>query len=299
MVGILAMPLLALPLLASAPAPASTAHAAARPAPALPLVPPLLPPPPPADIDALKAAAPTDDATAKRQLLEAGVPADKRTAAADFLAKAKSKPACVILLDAIQECAGACGATRDLADLLAAAAPAGAADADFTKRLVAAATDAAGNPALRMAAYRALVAIPADKRPAEAKDFAIRTVTMKAVLGGMKYDPAEIRAKPGEAMELVLDNTDTLLHNFILVMPGKLTEVGVAGEKLGETAEGKARQFVPDLPSVIEVMGLVDPGKTGHLFLFTPAKVGTYPFVCTYPGHWRMMNGKLKVAKPE
>jgi len=31
------------------------------------------------------------------------------------------------------------------------------------------------------------------------------------------------------------------------------------------------------------------------LWFIAPAKPGTYPLVCTYPGHWRMMNGKLKV----
>jgi azurin len=45
-------------------------------------------------------------------------------------------------------------------------------------------------------------------------------------------------------------------------------------------------------------MGLVDPGRTGTLHWAVPSKAGTYPYVCTYPGHWRMMNGKVKVAAP-
>jgi azurin len=65
---------------------------------------------------------------------------------------------------------------------------------------------------------------------------------------------------------------------------------------MGETPAGKARHFVPDSAAVIAVMGLVDPGRSGRLFLAVPRKPGTYQYVCTYPGHWRMMNGKLKVA---
>jgi azurin len=112
----------------------------------------------------------------------------------------------------------------------------------------------------------------------------------------MQYDIKEIKTKPGEILEIVLKNTDTMQHNLLITMPGKMSEVGVAADKMGETPEGKACQFVPDMPSVLAVMGLVDPGKTGGLFYVVPKKPGTYQYVCTYPGHWRMMNGKLKVA---
>lgn len=263
---------------------------------ALHAAPPLLPPAPPADIETLAAATAADEATAKRQLQEAGVPAAKRTEAAAFLAKAKNAKPYAVLLDAVEECAGACGASRDLADLLVAAAPGAADDAAFLTRLAAdAAAETTRPAAVRMAAYRALAALPKEKRPEAAREFAVRTVTLKAIVGAMKYDPAEFEAKPGEALEIVLENPDTMQHNFLLVAPGKLSEVGVAGEKMGATAEGKAKQFVPDLPSVLEVMGLVDPGKTGHAYFFVPQKPGTYPYVCTYPGHWRMMNGKMRV----
>jgi azurin len=122
-------------------------------------------------------------------------------------------------------------------------------------------------------------------------------VALKAIPGAMQYDVKEVKAKPGEVLEFTLENTDTIQHNLLIVLPGKMSEVGVAADKMGETAAGKARQFVPDMPSVLAVMGLIDPGKSGRLFFRVPEKPGTYQYVCTYPGHWRMMNGKLKVAK--
>ena len=82
---------------------------------------------------------------------------------------------------------------------------------------------------------------------------------------------------------------------LLLVAPGALSEIGVAADKLGEGPEGKRRQFVPDSPKVLQVMGLVAPGQSMQLWFFAPDKPGTYPLVCTYPGHWRLMNGKLKV----
>ena len=123
-----------------------------------------------------------------------------------------------------------------------------------------------------------------------------RTVALKAVPGAMQYDIKEIRAKPGEVLEITLENGDTMQHNLLIVAPGKMAEVGVAADRMGETPEGKACQFVPKSAAVLAVMGLVDPGKTGTLRFTVPEKPGTYNYVCTYPGHWRMMNGKLKVA---
>ena len=259
--------------------------------------PPHVPPAPPADIDALRAAATTDEATARRQLTEAGVDAAKRKEAAAFLAKAKGTTVPMAVLAAIEDCAGACGATRDLADLLESLANEAAADAAFTAHAAADATDAAKPGAVRIAAYRVLAAVPAASRPEAAKAFAVHAVAVKTIPGAMQYDVKEIRAKPNELLELVLENTDTMQHNLLVVAPGKMSEVGVAADKMGETPAGKAAQFVPDLPSVIAVMGLVDPGKSGRMFIVAPAKPGNYQYVCTYPGHWRMMNGKLKVAE--
>lgn len=258
--------------------------------------PPPLPPPPPADIEKLAAAAPADSATAKRMLSENGVPAARRAEAIAFLAAEQKRSAATVLVDAVCECAGACGATRDLADAMVAASADVTADAELLARTAKLAADAAQPAPVRMAAYRTLCAIPADKRPESAKTYAIRTVPMKAVVGVMQYDVKEVKAKPGEALEFVLDNPDTMQHNLLLVAPGKMAEAGVAGDKMGETAAGKAKQFVVDSPIVLEVMGLVDPGKTGRMFFFAPTKPATYPYVCTYPAHWRMMNGKLKVV---
>ena len=256
----------------------------------------LMPPPPPADIATLVATDPaTDKAAAARMLSENGVPAEKRKAAAAAIAKADGRSERLVVLDAIASCAGTCGATRDLADLLVSMAAECADDAAAMDRLSAAATDAA-SPA-HLAACRTIAAMPEAKRPAAHRGLAVRTVAMRTVPGAMQYDVKEVKAKPGEILEFTLENTDTMQHNLLIVLPGKMSEVGVAADKMGETAAGKACHFVPDMPSVLAVMGLVDPGKSGRLWFKVPEKTGTYQYVCTYPGHWRMMNGKLKVAK--
>ena len=260
----------------------------------------LIPPPPPADLDALVAKdLGADLAAARRCLLENGIAPERRRAAAVTLAKAvgtRDSGAVAAVMDAIAECAGTCGATRDLADLLVSMAAEASKDPAVLERLSTAARDAASP--LRLAALRTLAAMAPEARPEAVRSVAIRTIALKAVPGAMKYDVTEVRAAPGEVLEFVMENPDSMQHNLLVTAPGKMPEVGVACDKMGETLEGKGRQFVPDLPSVLAAMGLVDPGRTGRVFWVVPDKAGTYPFVCTYPGHWRTMNGKIKVTAP-
>lgn len=251
----------------------------------------LVPPAPPTDLPKLLVADPTKDAVAaKRMLTENGVPTETRMRAVKSLG---NSPALVVL-DAIAQCAGTCGASRDLADVLVLLASDVAKDPAALERL----TKSALNPEdpAYLAACRTIAAMPPEQRPVSLKDIAVRTIAIGTVPGAMQYDIKEIKAKPGEILEFVFKNTDTMQHNLLITMPGKMSEVGVAADKMGETAEGKECQFVPDMPSVLAVMGLIDPGKSGALFYAVPKKPGTYQYVCTYPGHWRMMNGKLKVA---
>jgi azurin len=114
----------------------------------------------------------------------------------------------------------------------------------------------------------------------------------------MVYDTAEFSVTAGTPVCITMSNPDTLQHNLLVVAPRALSEIGIAGDKMGETAAGKACHFTPDSPKVLALMGIVDPGATGEVWFVAPAKPATYPYVCTYPGHWRMMNGKMKVTAP-
>jgi hypothetical protein len=57
-----------------------------------------------------------------------------------------------------------------------------------------------------------------------------------------------------------------------------------------------AKKAEPDSKKVLEVLGLVAPGKSKSLWFIAPTKPATYPYVCTYPSHWRTMNGKMRVV---
>ena len=60
--------------------------------------------------------------------------------------------------------------------------------------------------------------------------------------------------------------------------------------------DGMAKQFVPASPKVLGAIPLLDPGASGTLTLRTPLKPGTYPYLCTFSGHYQAgMKGTLVV----
>ena len=57
----------------------------------------------------------------------------------------------------------------------------------------------------------------------------------------------------------------------------------------------QARGYVPDTPSVLFSMPLINAHQSGTLSFDAPTEPGEYPFVCSFPGHWITMRGVLKV----
>ena len=56
------------------------------------------------------------------------------------------------------------------------------------------------------------------------------------------------------------------------------------------------RGYVPASPKVMQGSRLLAPRESQKLSFSAPTKPGVYPFVCTYPGHWRRMYGAMYVV---
>ena len=84
-----------------------------------------------------------------------------------------------------------------------------------------------------------------------------------------------------------------MMHNFILVQPGMADKAGEAAMALG--LQGEAKSYVPDMEEVIYHTGLLEPGKTETIYFEAPSEPGEYPYVCTFPGHYLIMRGVMKV----
>jgi putative heme-binding domain-containing protein len=75
-----------------------------------------------------------------------------------------------------------------------------------------------------------------------------------------------------------------------------MAEVGELAEATGRDADAAERQFIPRSDKVLVASRLIQPEQTDSIFFEVPKEPGIYPYVCTYPGHWRRMYGALYVV---
>ena len=122
-----------------------------------------------------------------------------------------------------------------------------------------------------------------------------RTVTIKAVPERLLFDVTEFTVKPGQAIRLELINPDATAHNLIICAPGSEMEIGMAANEMAKTDEGMKKQFIPASKKVLWATKLLGPGEKESLRFHAPKKPGVYPYICTFPGHWLVMKGKMIV----
>lgn len=122
-------------------------------------------------------------------------------------------------------------------------------------------------------------------------------ITIKVVVGEMRFDKAKFSVKAGTTVKVVVENPDFMQHNFLIAKPGTLDKVGSAADALAGMANGAELQYVPKIPEVLYSTPLLNQGDKFELTVKVPSVPGDYPFVCTFPGHWRMMHGIMTVTK--
>jgi azurin len=120
-------------------------------------------------------------------------------------------------------------------------------------------------------------------------------IRLAAVSGKMLFDKTTLTVPAGKDISLVFRNLDQMAHNVVIVLPASDEKVGNAADAMASLKDGYERNFVPDLPEVLFATPLVNGGETFQLNFKAPSKRGEYPFICSFPGHWRMMKGILKV----
>lgn len=125
-----------------------------------------------------------------------------------------------------------------------------------------------------------------------------RTITIN-VDDTMKFSVTSIAAKPGETLKVVLKSTGkmpkrAMAHNFVLLQADTKVDAFV---KAGVT-ESATDFIAPNQKSkVVAATPLVGAGETVEVTFTVPARKGTYPFLCTFPGHYALgMRGTLTVG---
>ena len=123
----------------------------------------------------------------------------------------------------------------------------------------------------------------------------VKTITIKTIKEAMKYDIRSFTVKAGQTVEIIFENVDAMQHNMVITKPNMLSKVGQAGDKMMKDPKGAEKNYVPSIPEVLFSTPLINPGKSYKLTFKAPATTGDYPYVCTFPGHWTLMNGIMKV----
>lgn len=127
----------------------------------------------------------------------------------------------------------------------------------------------------------------------------LQIVKIKSIKEAMKFDLKEFTVIAGKPVELTFDNPDAMQHNLVIIKPKSTDIVGNAADKMITQKDAAEKNYVPNLPQVIAFTPLVNPDQTYRLTFTAPTEPGNYPYLCTFPGHWRLMSGVMKVVKEE
>jgi len=107
----------------------------------------------------------------------------------------------------------------------------------------------------------------------------------------MKYRQTEITLKADTKTRIKMKNIATVAamqHNIVIVKKGSEDAVGQAA-----LAAGEAKGYIPEHADILAATKMAKPGETTTVVVSLPA--GEYSFICTFPGHYMMMRGTVKV----
>jgi azurin len=142
-----------------------------------------------------------------------------------------------------------------------------------------------------------LALVVAASLPATPEAGTVKTVVITAS-DTLKFSVTRIEVQPGQKIHIQLRNEGTLPkdvmgHNWILLKAGA-DAAGYATTAL--SAKSEAYQPASLAGEVLAFIPLIGPKQTGEVMFEAPATHGSYPFLCSFPGHFQAgMQGVLVV----
>ncbi len=112
----------------------------------------------------------------------------------------------------------------------------------------------------------------------------------------MKFNVANIDAKAGEELKVVLKNVGTLPkeamgHNWVLLKAGVDVTAFATAAMMAKDTDYIPAAMKGDVIASTPVLG---PKKEAEVLFKAPA-AGSYTFICSFPGHYAIMKGTLTV----
>lgn len=131
--------------------------------------------------------------------------------------------------------------------------------------------------------------------PVNSNDNAVAEITITGN-DQMKFNKSEIRVKAGQKVRLTLKHVGTMEkavmgHNWAVLAQGSdMAAIGQAA------ASAEKTDYIPaEFKDQILVHTKMLGGGESDTIEFEAPAAGTYDFMCTFPGHYALMQGKLIV----
>ncbi len=129
---------------------------------------------------------------------------------------------------------------------------------------------------------------PKDEAPKEEEALKI---VLEPIPNVMKFKDTALEVPAGKPVELTFKNIDVLMHNILVLKPGTRDKVGALADAMLADPQGMAKGYIPQSEDIITHTKLLMSGQS-ETIKFT-LEAGEYPFICTFPGHWRIMQGTI------
>jgi putative heme-binding domain-containing protein len=130
----------------------------------------------------------------------------------------------------------------------------------------------------------------------ELGELGVRVIRIGTVPDQMLYDKERFAVRAGKPVEVIFENNDLMPHNFVVTRPGALEEIGTLAEATATQPGALERQYIPPSSKILVKSRLLSPRDLQRVRFTAPSQPGIYPYVCTYPGHWRRMYGAMYVV---
>ncbi len=129
----------------------------------------------------------------------------------------------------------------------------------------------------------------------------LKLVRLSCVPERMKYTVEQFFVTPGQPVKVVFENPDATDHNLVFVQPSQLEAVGMAANDMAKDRRNAGSDFIPEsqrsqILFATPMIGATRKSMIHVLRFHAPLEPGVYPYVCTFPGHWIIMQGAMVVA---
>ncbi len=119
-------------------------------------------------------------------------------------------------------------------------------------------------------------------------------IVIRSVGNELRFDTTAFTVKAGQEVRLVFENKATvqgLAHNVVILTDAEaIDRVGVAA------LSAAANDYIPEDEAILFYTPLAQPGETVEVTFTAPSEPGDYPFICSFPGHYVLMRGVMKVT---